>query len=67
MRLVSNKMMQLKQDIAEVKYAIEELEPYLTTGGLEEEYTTLKDRFGTLEENLKDHIEDVEIFIGRTS
>jgi hypothetical protein len=64
-------MMQLKQDITEVKYAIEELADYNSKSLGEEncsiketyEYKDLVSKFGVLEEHLKDHIETIENFV----
>ena len=63
--MITDKTRQLKQDLLEVRTCIEELEPYLMNNGLRTDYKDLKEAIETLEEHLKDHIEDVENFVGR--
>jgi NADH/NAD ratio-sensing transcriptional regulator Rex len=66
--MISNKLYQLKQDILEVKDKFEEItldvnKQDIVIVGCKD----LKEAIEMLDEHLKDHIEDVEIFIGRTS
>jgi F0F1-type ATP synthase delta subunit len=61
LRMISNKMSQLKQDLTEIKSVIDDLKPYESY--LDGYLDNLKDRFDILEEHLKDHIETIENFI----
>jgi hypothetical protein len=69
--MLNDKLSQLKQDLSEVNGAIEEVKGYdsksLADGNIEEtfEFKDLINKFSLLTEHLKDHIEDVEIFLGR--
>ncbi|MFT8350006.1 hypothetical protein [Clostridium saccharoperbutylacetonicum] len=67
--MLNSKLLQLKQDISEVEGAIEEVKGYNVPGAalIEEtfEFRDLMNKFDLLKEHLKDHIEDVEIFLGR--
>lgn len=66
--MISDKMSQLKQDLVEVKGKFEDVsigirikENSIVTNGCKE----LQEAIEILEEHLKDHIENIEIFIGR--
>jgi hypothetical protein len=61
--MVTDKVRQLKQDLNEVSGVLENLEPY--TSYLDGKLKELNDKFSLLQEHLKDHIEDVENFVGR--
>jgi hypothetical protein len=66
--MISDKMFQLKQDISEVKGKFEDMSLREDDEGLEifiDGYKDLKEAIEMLEEHLKDHIEDVENFVGR--
>ncbi|MRY42829.1 MULTISPECIES: hypothetical protein [Bacteria] len=60
--MISNAMSQLKQDLTEVEGKIEDLEQYAASYS---EFKELKEWFFILQEHLKDHIDDVENFVGR--
>ncbi|MDV3426687.1 MAG: hypothetical protein LIR50_05790 [Bacillota bacterium] len=71
--MISNKLSQLKQDLVEVNGKFEDVqlnaaECNIAIEGYDElvtSYKDLKEAIETLDKHLKDHIEDVEIFIGR--
>ena len=62
--MITDKTRQLKQDLGEVNGAIEDLESRLG-GFFDSELKDLKDKIYIFNEHLKNHIEDVENFVGR--
>jgi hypothetical protein len=64
MKMISNKMSQLKQDLVEIKGKFEDMKLEVKNQNVEiVGYKDLKEAIEILEEHLKDHIETMENFI----